>query len=86
MIFYDKRENEILDKLSIIGYSFTISWNNMSLLSIPSEYRKKKDNEDKLLICGCKKYAKGKNGFLFLKIEIDSDGDIQNIHKEFYSL
>ena len=55
----------------------------MSLLSIPSEYRKKKDNDDKLLICGCKKYAKGKNGFLFLKIEID--GDIKKIHKEFYN-
>ena len=69
MIFYNIKNNKILEEQSINGYSFKTSRYNLSLISIPSKYKKNED--DKLLFCACKKYIKGsKNGILLLKLEI----------------
>ena len=85
MIFYDKKAKKSLNKIDIIGYSYTISKGNFLLLSIPKEYRRYNNNEDKLLLCGCKKYDRDKNGILFLSIEID-ENFVEIIHEHFFNI
>ncbi len=56
-------------------FSFILSQNNLDIMS------RKKDN-NKILLCACKKYIKGqKNGILLLKLKIDN---IVKISKKFY--
>ena len=75
LIFYNIKSKNI----SIIAenYSFTISNNNMSLIS-----KEKINNSNKILICACKKYRKGqKNGILLVN---PNPGDSRRINNEFY--
>ena len=54
--------------ISIKNYSFTLSPNNLALLS-----RIENKTNNKILMCACKKYIHGqKNGILLLKIDFDN--------------
>ena len=68
--------------IEIKEYSFILTRNNLSIISIPDKYNNTKN--DKLLFCACKKYIKTqKNGILLLKLNIKDD-DIK-IYKTFYN-
>ena len=76
--------NKISKKFTEIkGYSFLLSKNNLSIISIPDKYNKTKN--DKLLFCACKKYFNSqKNGILLLKLKI-IDNSISETYKIFDS-
>jgi len=75
LIFYNIKTKKIINEIE--GYSFTISTNN--LLLMPNEEIK---NNNKILLCACKKYNKNKkNGILLVNPNL---GDNKRIENEFY--
>ena len=79
LIFYNLNSRKINKKDNIKGFSFTLSRNNLTILDIPKIYDNKGNN--KILLCGCKKYLKNqKNGILFVVLEINNN----NINKHIY--
>ena len=79
LLIYDiPKENFVIN---IVGYSFAISQNNLSLINIPEIYKIDQENNI-ILLCACKKYTKyQKNGILLVIINLD-----KNVikYKEFY--
>ena len=52
-------------------------------MSIPKKYNKNED--DKLLFCGCTKYNRDdKNGILLIYLEINNNKNILNMKKKFF--
>ena len=73
LIFYDKISNKIIFVLE--GYSFSLSKNSLILIN-----NKKPSNNDKILICACKKYLRNqRNGILLVNISIE-----EKFNDEFY--
>ena len=71
IIIYNSLSKKYTD---IDNYSFVLSKNNLCLIS------KEKDNNNKFLLCACKKYNKSqKNGILLVKIEINNYNEISSI-------
>ena len=84
IIFYNTSSRKITQKDSLKGYSYTLSKNNLAIMSIPKKYSKNED--DKLLFCGCTKYNRDdKNGILLIHLEINKNKNILNIKKKFYN-
>ena len=68
LIFFNSVSKTFINEIEVKNYSFTISENNCSLMSIP------KYENCKILLVACKKYLKNdKNGILLLKLELDND-------------
>ena len=83
IIFYNINTRKVKIEQSLKGFSYTMSKNNLALMSIPKKYKQNENNI--LLLCGCKKYTKkGKNGILFVILEM-SHKNINNIKREFYN-
>ena len=83
IIFYNINTTKINESAKLNGYSYTISKNNLALITMPKKYGKTWNNQF-LLFCGCKKYCKhDKNGILFAILEIKNKNNIE-INKVFY--
>jgi len=79
LLIYDIPKEKYV--INIVGYSFAISQNNLSLINIPEIYKIDQENYI-ILLCACKKYTKcQKNGILLVIINLD-----KNVikYKEFY--
>ena len=75
LLLYNIKSKRISNKIE--GYSFTVSNNNLALIP-----REEIITENKILLCACKKYAKGqKNGILLVNPNISNCKRIEN---EFY--
>ena len=83
IIFYNINTRKVKAEKSLKGFSYTMSKNSLAIMPIPKKYKQNENNI--LLLCGCKKYTKkGKNGILFVILEM-SNKNIYNIKKEFYN-
>ena len=70
LIFYNVKKGNLVEGAK--GYSFLMSENGMALI-------KKKDGENKVLLCACKKYIKDqKNGILLVNPQLGENKEIKN--------
>ena len=75
LIFYNIKTKKITNIIE--GYSFTISTNNLALIS-----REEIKTNNKILLCACQKYNKNKkNGILLVNPNLDNNKRMEN---EFY--
>ena len=83
IIFYNVNTKKVTKDKKLKGYSYTMSKNNIEIMTIPKKYNKNEDN--RLLFCGCKKYAlKDKNGILLVILEMNKK-NINKIYEKFYN-
>ena len=88
LLFYNINSKHIIHPIK--EYSFILSINNMSLISIPQKIKDNNEKKNKQIIndvkikflfCACKKYIKGqKNGILLVRIELNGN-DIKTYEK-----
>ena len=76
ILFFNNNSRHVVK--SIENYSFSLSQNNLVLMSIEGIDRTtEKDDKNKILLCGCKKYKEGqKNGILSLKLDLKDNFNI----------
>ena len=75
LIFYNLEQMQITHEIE--GFSFIISLNGLSLMTIKNE-----KNDNKILLCACRKYKSNqKNGILLVEPELKEN---EEVYHEFY--